>query len=281
MIGFTDDESGAGGKDDVVLLATRKILSGEVIYLTNNGWSDNGSSSQFFGAKGGVGTESGSQQLMALTITQDIDAGTILSTAVTGSTSYSWTTSGAINGLGGAASYNQLDLSNDAGFGPGGLTGGGDQIYIFQSTSGSDPMGVDPDQISFIYFLDNGEPLSPGFEDPSDPFLGANVPSPSNVAQAVTTAGFTAVELSPNTTFHVGMFGLDMSSAAIIALQNSGGTPEEWLEAIADSANWSSGSLPSGTFNIITVPEPSRVVLLAGAFGAIVIRRRRPECKSV
>ncbi len=275
VVGFTDDNSGAGGTDDFVLVATTFLAAGEVIYFTNTGWSSSGGSSSFYGVSSG--NESGSQQLMRLTLNSAIAPGTLISTADTANSAFTWKSSGSITGGGGSAHYAKLDLliDDDVPF----FNPLGDQIYIFQSTSSTNPMGVSASQLSFIYLMDNGEP-SPldGFEQPTGPYTGANYPSVSDAGQGLSLLNYTAVELrnaNNPSGFHGGSFGLNMAAPEIQALQDSGGTAEDWLAAIANPDNWTQGSLPSVPLNILGVPEPSRVVLLMGAFGVVILRRRR------
>lgn len=279
VIGFTDtgDNGGLNPTDEFVLVVTESIAAGEVVYFTNTGWSNSGGSSKFYGVGGGPGSESGSQQLMRLTIHTALTPGTLISTSMTSDPAFTWKTSGSITGSGGSASYRKLDLiDTDGGF-PAGFYG--DQIYVFQSTNPFDPTGAAAADLSFIYLLDNGEYLANGFQNPSDGYLGANIPDASNVGQGLSENDDTAVELSPPTAvpggFHTGSFGLNMSASAIVALQNNGGTKAQWLEAIANPENWASGSLPTQALTVAGVPEPSRVVLIMGAFGVIILRRRR------
>jgi len=224
VVGFTDDNSGVGGTDDFVLVATTFIAAGEVIYFTNTGWSSSGGASSFYGV--GSGNESGSQQLMRLTLNSSITPGTLLSTADTANSAFTWTTSGSITGGGGSASYAKLDLlyDDDVPF----FNPLGDQIYIFQSTSSTNPMGVSPSQLSFIYLMDNGEPVPlTGFEQPGGAFTGANFPSVADAGQGLSMLDHTAVELrnvnNPDG-FHVGSFGLNMAAQEIQDLQDFGGT---------------------------------------------------------
>lgn len=273
VVGFTDDNSGAGGTDDFVLVATQFIAAGEVIYLTNTGWSSSGGSSDFYAVT--AGSESGSQQLVRLTVTSSITPGTLISSADTSNSAFSWTTSGSITGMGGA-SYNKLDLVTENEF----AFPAGDQIYIFQSTDPLNPMDVSPAQLSFIYMMDNGEPGAPGFDNPSGDYTGANFPNSSDVAQGLHPLDYTAVELrnaNNPSGLHFGSFGLDMSAPEIQDLQDFGGSAEDWLAAIANPDNWVQGALPSAPLNILGVPEPSRVVLLLSAFGVVILRRRRPR----
>ncbi len=275
VVGFTDDDSGAGGTDDFTFLATEDIGIGEVVYFTNNGWSSSGASSGFYGKA--PGSDAGARNLLKMTVTGNIQAGTVISTALDALGLYEWTNSGTISG--GAPSYSKLDLANSDGF-----SALGDRIYIFQSTQEISPIVVSPDKLSFIYLLDNGEPNSPGFEEPVDAMTGANVPTNlSAVNQTLSVFGKTAVELSPTTGlplgFHGGSFTLDMSNPNIIALQTAGGYKEDWLNAIANPDNWTSAPIIQGPLlvlsSVVAAPEPSRVTLLAGALGAIFLRRRR------
>lgn len=271
VIGFTDDST----EDDFVLVVTENIAAGQTVYFTNTGWTNNGSFSDFYGVNNT--SESGDQQLMRLTINQALAPGTLISTLDTSNAAFTWKTSGSITGMIDSASYSKLNLLEDGGVSL------GDQIYVFQSTDASNPMDVSPASLSFIYLLDNGEPgsLFSGFQPASGyPFdqHGGDYPYPSNVAQGLSLLDNTAVELRNGTHpdgFHTGSFGLKMSASEILALQTNGGTKAEWLAAIANPDNWKDNPLPTTGLNFVGVPEPSRVVLIMGAFGVIILRRRR------
>ena len=256
VVGFSDDDSGAGGEDNFVLLATTDIDVGDVIYFTNTAWTQ--TPSDFFGVT--AGAKSGSQQLLMLTVNETISKGSILSTATTSSSAFTWTSSGAIGGSG-PTDFSKLDLLNT-----------GDQIYIFQSTDTSalpsptqphyaaEPMNVNVSTLDFVYLFDSGEPGYDGFNQSFDGYTDGMIPS------GLGTGAFTANELTPGS-FNNGTFGFNMS------LLTPSGSASNWLELIANSSNWSSGSMP--TVGVSAVPEPSRVMLLGISLGALAFRRRR------
>ena len=257
VVGFSDTDSGAGGTDDFVLLATTDIMAGEVIYFTNTAWTE-ASFSDFYGARE---VKSGFQQLMMLTVNETITKGSIVSTAAT-SSAFAWTTSTAIGGSG-LNDFSKLDLLST-----------GDQIYIFQSTDTSalpsptqphyaaQPMNVEVSTLDFIYLFDSGEDdLSyHGFNQSFDGYTDGMIPSGLGILD------FTANELTPGS-LNNGTFGFNMS------LLSPGGSASDWLEAIADASNWTLTSMP--TVGVSAVPEPSRVLLMSVALGTLAFRRRR------
>jgi hypothetical protein len=244
VVGFSDDDSGAGGSDDFVLLATTDIMAGEVIYFTNTPWTE--SPDDFYGVTSG--TKSGTQQLLKVTINQTISKGSILSTATAASSAYTWTNSTAIGGSG-PTNFSKLDLFST-----------GDQIYIFQSSSSTDPMDVNLSTLDFVYLFDSGEPGYDGFNQSFDGVTDGMIPS------GLGTGAFTANELTPGS-FNNGTFGFNMSLLA------PSGSASDWLEAIANSSNWTLNTLP--TTGVSAVPEPSRVLLMSVALGTLAFRRRR------
>ena len=249
VVGYDDNE------DFVTLVATEKIQAGEVIYLTNNGWSS--SQSKFYGADPSQGA--GNESLLMLTITSTINPGTLLSTAASG-TGWTWTTSGVIPGqAGGSAEFSGLALEYTS-----------DQIYIFQAGT-SNPL-LNP--TNFIYAMHIGNVENPTFSDAEDERSGD---LPPGLSLAAGTA-FVQANLNAHgdADGNNSAWGLNLSSSGVSSLQLSTGTKSDWLAAISDSSNWGTGipAPASGTL-AIHAPEPSRGLLVLGAGVAVWLRRRR------
>ena len=282
IVGYTDNAT----TDSFTVLATETITAGTVVYFTNNGWSNAGS--EFSGVSSSSFDAAGGQQLMKFTANSTITRGTVFSSADTSNSAFTWNTSGQIPGASNSY-FSSIDLLHDASQ----SDMGSDQIYILQAGS-SRPL----DNVSnFVFAIDLGDPnaSTPGFAEPtgysSGAIPGGNVRingNPSNIlftnsALSDQTNGDpndnTAVALDAGSNFHDGTFGLDLSNPDFVALNSSGGYKADWLAYIADSAHWSSlSSLPtgSGMVNVlVSVPEPSRALLLYAGLGAMLMRRRR------
>lgn len=251
VIGYDDAE------DSISLVVLEAIGPGEVIYLTNNGWSS--SRGQFNGAADSQGA--GIESLLKLTVSSEIAAGTVLSTSASGE-GWSWEKSAIIPGqLGGSATFSDLDLE-----------WAGDQIYLFQGTL-DNPL-LNP--TSFIYALHISSPEYPGFSDADDVYNG-DVPPGLSLASGTAVAQanpFMRGDADGNNS----SWGIDMSSGVFSDLQNNSGSKAEWLAAISNSSNWvnSSPSVSSGSLLAVHAPEPSRVLLcLAGGLWGFMKRRRR------
>ena len=227
-----------------------------MIYLTNNGWS-NGTNS-FNGAHPAQGA--GNESLLMLTITSDLAPGTLISSTDLGAGMWTWTNAGLVPGqVGGLGSFSNLALDNFS-----------DQIYLFQGSAGN-PL-LNPTH--FIFALHFGSSGNATFSDATDVFDGALPPGLS------TSAG-TALVLP--TTFHGddngnnSAYGLNLSSSTFSALQNAGGSKEQWLQALASNSDpWTQGAtLPSSGTLFIHAPEPSRVLLVGLGLLVPLMRRKR------
>ena len=174
----------------------------------------------------------GNENLMKFEATTTIPIGTIIQTNTT-SANYAFTVAGLVPG---GTSGSFADLSQST---------GGEQIYAFQGTA-SLPL-FNPTQHLFV--LDDTN----GFENATNTNNGNITPGLSLGTTAVTVNFTTAGTIAFNT--------------SII----TSGTKAEWLTEIGKTANWSAGSLPSGSISVI--PEPSAALL--GAFGALGLLRRR------
>lgn len=251
VIGYDDSA------DAVTLVALETIGPGEVIYLTNNGWSS--SQGQFNGAAGSQGA--GNESLLKLTVTSQIAVGTVLSTAMAGA-GWSWENSAIIPGqIGGAATFSDLDLE-----------WAGDQIYLFQGAE-NNPL-LNP--TSFIYALHISSPNYPDFSDADDVYNG-DIPPGLSLA-----AGTAVAQANPfmrgDADGNNSSWGIDLSSPTFSGLQSNSGSKAEWLNAISNASNWTNSSpgVSSGGFLAVHAPEPSRAVLcLAGGVWGLLKRRRK------
>lgn len=251
VIGYDD------GADSISLVALQSISAGEVIYLTNNGWSN----TQGAFNSAAANQASGIEEVLKLTITSDIAIGTIFSTSSNGS-GWEWDKSTLIPGqsMGGTATFSNLDLD-----------WAGDQIYLFQAGE-SNPL-LNP--TNFIYAMHLSSAGFTGFSDGTDNNSGGIPPSLSIAAGTAVSLARTDMHGDGHGT--PSPWGLNLTSGVGGNLQLNTGSRSEWLQAIADSSNWGyqpSGN-PSGGFLAVHTPEPSRVLLLlAGILGILMIRKR-------
>jgi hypothetical protein len=247
------------GYDDylnsVTLVATEQLSAGEVVYVTNNGWST--ATNSFWGADPTQGA--GNQSLMKLTLNSNISAGTIIGSTVA-SADWTWTTSGIIPGqVGGSAQFSGLDLEYLA-----------DQIYVFQAGV-SNPL-LNP--LSFIYAMHLADATHPTFSDAVDEFTGALPPALSLAAGTAYLP--TALNRHGDEDGNHSAWSLYWGAPTISQLQSQGGSKAEWLAAITNSSNWAAAApsaAPSALF--ITTPEPTRILLLGLGMGAAALRRQR------
>jgi uncharacterized protein len=288
VIGYRDNGEATSSPDGFVLLATESIAAGTVVYATNNGWT-NAAYGQFAGSGTSFGAGAGAEQLVQLTFNTTVTAGTTISSFDTGNAAFSWTTSGSIPGIGGST-FAPLQFKHPNQ--PGGTFASSDQIYLFQGSASNPLLNVQ----NFIYQLDFGDIDNPGFED----YLGTDdegaLPD-GNVStdggnsyytvttlqqgddgDPLTTNDYTAVELLPVSNLHEGTFGINLSNPTVASLQSNGGTKAQWLMALSQTVNWAPvASLPSGGFNILGIPEPSRVLTLGLGLLLGTSVRRRPR----
>lgn len=250
IVGYDDYD------DDFSLVVLESISAGEVIYFTNNGWSNARSAFNGAAANQGAGLES----LLKLTVHTELQPGSILSTAQAG-TGWSWTSSGLIPGQSaqGLAQFSKLTLDYES-----------DQIYAFQAGE-LNPL-LNPTH--FIHAVHMGSAQHPTFSDAVDTQTGA---TPSSL---VSVPGG-AVVLSPGQHGDAdggnSEWGVDMDSAQITTLQTAGATAEEWRQALATGSAWASGDaqMSSPGLSLNVVPEPNRVMLFTIGLLTMTLRRYR------
>lgn len=246
LIGYDDN------LDTFTVVALEAVGANEVIYFTNNGWSS--SLGQFNGADPTQGA--GNESIIKLTITAPMTKGTIFSSAGDGS-SWAWTKTGLIPGQeDGYGEFSDLAIDFES-----------DQIYAFQAGA-ANPLG---NPVNFIHALHFGSVDYPGFSDSEDSLTGDLPPGLStldNTAFAHTNFGFHG-----DADGNHSAWGLDMSAAAVQALQLSGGHKADWLAAISNSENWAGGQ--PAVASLFVMPEPGRVMLMVVGLIALVGSRRR------
>ena len=178
----------------------------------------------------------GSENLMRFTVVNTIVAGTIIGSRTT-SADYAWTLSGSVGP--GTSAYAQLSLSSS-----------GEQVTILESTNLANPIFSD---FTALYNFDN----TSTYETATSSSTGSLAPG--------LVQGTSAVLLT---------------SAANSALFNlntlASGTQAEWLAAIGNASNWTTGTgtADAGSGFINVVPAPGALALLACA-GMAGSRRRR------
>ena len=178
----------------------------------------------------------GNENLMRFTVVNTIVAGTIIGSRTT-SADYAWTLSGLVGP--GTSAYAQLSLSSS-----------GEQVTILESTNLANPIFSD---FTALYNFDN----TSTYETATSASTGSLAPG--------LVQGTSAVLLT---------------SAANSALFNlntlTSGTQAEWLAAIGNAANWTTGTgtADAGSGFINVVPAPGALALLACA-GMAGSRRRR------
>ena len=178
----------------------------------------------------------GNENLMRFTVVNTIVAGTIIGSRTT-SADYAWTLSGLVGP--GTSAYAQLSLSST-----------GEQVTILESTNLANPIFSD---FTALYNFDN-----------TSTYEAATSASTGSLAPGL-VQGTSAVLLT---------------SAANSALFNlntlTSGTQAEWLAAIGNAANWTTGTgtADAGSGFINVVPAPGALALLACA-GMAGSRRRR------
>ena len=178
----------------------------------------------------------GNENLMRFTVVNTIVAGTIIGSKTT-SADYAWTLSGLVGP--GTSAYAQLSLSST-----------GEQVTILESTNLANPIFSD---FTALYNFDN----TSTYETATSSSTGSLAPG--------LVQGTSAVLLT---------------SAANSALFNlntlTSGTQAEWLAAIGNAANWTTGTgtADAGSGFIVVVPAPGALALLACA-GMAGSRRRR------
>ncbi|RFP57185.1 MAG: hypothetical protein BJG00_013095 [Limnothrix sp. CACIAM 69d] len=192
------------------------LTPGTEIYFTTKGWL--GTSAASASLRTG-----NNEELIKFTVgATTIPRGVVISSAATGSSSFSWTTSGAVTGTT-SSQYSSLTFNT-----------GGDQVIAFQASSSSTPFST----ISqYIYQLD----FTGGFE--SFPTTGSD----TNSAKIDALDGQKAFASLTNTTIR------EFSN-----LSSFSGTRQQWLDAINNSANWGSPSsltlYAAGDYKSVQIP---------------------------
>jgi hypothetical protein len=272
VVGFTDTRffSGDPLEDTFSIAALEEIIAGTTLYFTNNGWSQ--TNGTFFGAGEGGGQGPGAEQLLKLTFTSNVAAGTIMQSGVD-DTGYEWDVSGTILNTFDApiGQYSLLNLPDN---------GDGDQIYVFEASAKA-PL-FNP--TNHIFMLDTGTDVANDFEDGVDSYTGHLPPG----LDPVDNTAFILSDPGPGDDpfdFHNGSFALDMAHPDVAALQLSGGTMAQWLALIVDDSKWlriNEGGMTDPdaesqltSLNVIGVPEPSRTLLLGLGLALSSLRRRR------
>ena len=178
----------------------------------------------------------GNENLMRFTVVNTIVAGTIIGSRTT-SADYAWTLSGLVGP--GTSAYAQLSLSST-----------GEQVTILESTNSSNPIFSG---FTALYNFDN-----------------------TSTYETATTSGTGSLP----TGLVQGTSAVLLTSAANSALFNlntlASGTQAEWLAAIGNASNWTTGTgtADAGSGFINVVPAPGALALLACA-GMAGSRRRR------
>ena len=178
----------------------------------------------------------GNENLMRFTVVNTIVAGTIIGSK-TSSADYAWTLSGLIGP--GTSAYAQLSLSST-----------GEQVTIFESTNLANPIFSD---FTALYNFDN-----------TSAYEAATTAATGSLAPGL-VQGYSAVLLT------------SPANSALFNLNTlTSGTQAEWLAAIGNAANWTTGTgtADAGSGFINVVPAPGALALLACA-GLVGSRRRR------
>ena len=178
----------------------------------------------------------GNENLMRFTVVNTIVAGTIIGSR-TSSADYAWALSGLVGA--GTSAYAQLSLSST-----------GEQVTILESTNPSNPIFSD---FTALYNFDN----TSAYEAATSSATGSLAPG--------LVQGTNAVLLT------------SPANSALFNLNTlASGTKSEWLAAIGNAANWTTGTgtADAGSGFIVVAPAPGALALLACA-GMVGSRRRR------
>ena len=178
----------------------------------------------------------GNENLMRFTVVNTIVAGTIIGSRTT-SADYAWTLSGLVGP--GTSAYAQLSLSST-----------GEQVTILESTNLANPIFSD---FTALYNFDN----TSAYEAATSAATGSLAPG--------LVQGTSAVLL------------ISAANSALFNLNTlASGTQAEWLAAIGNASNWTTGTgtADAGSGFINVVPAPGALALLACA-GMAGSRRRR------
>jgi hypothetical protein len=178
----------------------------------------------------------GNENLMRFTAVNTIVAGTIIGSRIS-SAEYAWALSGLVGP--GTSAYAQLSLSST-----------GEQVTILESTNPSNPIFSG---FTALYNFDN----TSAYEAATSSATGSLAPG--------LVQGTSAVLLT------------SPANSALFNLNTlASGTKSEWLAAIGNAANWTTGTgtADAGSGFINVVPAPGALALLACA-GMVGSRRRR------
>ena len=178
----------------------------------------------------------GNENLMRFTVVNTIVAGTIIGSK-TSSADYAWALSGLVGP--GTSAYAQLSLSST-----------GEQVTILESTNLANPIFSD---FTALYNFDN----TSAYEAATSSATGSLAPG--------LVQGTSAVLLT------------SPANSALFNLNTlTSGTQAEWLAAIGNAANWTTGTgtADAGSGFINVVPAPGALALL-GCAGLVGSRRRR------
>ena len=178
----------------------------------------------------------GNENLMRFTVVNTIVAGTIIGSKTT-SADYAWTLSGLVGP--GTSAYAQLSLSST-----------GEQVTILESTNLANPIFSD---FTALYNFDN----TSTYETATSSSTGS---LPTGLVQGTSAVLLTSA----------------LNSATFNLNTLTSGTQAEWLAAIGNAANWTTGTgtADAGSGFINVVPAPGALALLACA-GMAGSRRRR------
>ena len=178
----------------------------------------------------------GNENLMRFTVVNTIVAGTIIGSKTT-SADYAWTLSGLVGP--GTSAYAQLSLSST-----------GEQVTILESTNLANPIFSD---FTALYNFDN----TSAYEVATSASTGS---LPTGLKQGTSAVLLTSA----------------LNSATFNLNTLTSGTQAEWLAAIGNASNWTTGTgtADAGSGFINVVPAPGALALLACA-GMAGSRRRR------
>jgi len=200
-------------------------------------FTDNGWTGSAF--RGASATDAdGNENLMRFTVVNTIVAGTIIGSKTT-SADYAWTLSGLVGASPITGSYQQLSLSST-----------GEQVTIFESTNLANPIFSD---FTALYNFDN----TSAYETATTSATGS---LPTGLVQGTSAVLLTSA----------------LNSATFNLNTLTSGTQAEWLAAIGNASNWTTGTgtADAGSGFINVVPAPGALALLACA-GMAGSRRRR------
>lgn len=207
LIGWVDNGS---PQDIYTFVNLADLPAGATFYITDNGWTGTSYRNTL-----GVGDGDGNEQLSMFTANVLIPAGRIISTTDS-STDFSWTFAGSIPGASGSFAVSALAQA-------------GDQLYVFQHDTGTNPLNTALQEHIFVL-------------DDTGAFEPATSAQQGDVPPGLSVTANTAVTFAQNGS---GQNFMGFNTATLAS-----GTKSEWLAAIGNAANWTfggSGTLPSGT----------------------------------